>query len=178
MPMDMAEQLARRWMPKPREGSAKRPGWEHPQDIVTVLASIPRDWSPATHQLMEQIAWLHDILEDGRKHDSTPVTANDLKATGLTPAVISGVDLLTRHPPDDFDTYIQRLTAANRPELLVIKCCDRLANLREAKGVFSAPRMQGYIAETHEQILPLLDRLPHTWQSATWLRHALEAAVG
>lgn len=67
------------------------------------------------------VAVLHDILED------TPWTLEQLRAEGFGPAVLSGVDALTRRPGEDYFDLVKR--AAADPIGRVVKRADLADNM-------------------------------------------------
>lgn len=159
--IEKAQQLARRWMPGLRQGPAKRKAWEHPQDLVHLLT---REMNfievPAEEQAKRvAIAWLHDILEDGKKEDGSGVVVADLDAEGIPTEVIDDVLSLTAMGDEPKSEYLASLKHASTRAKLV-KCIDRVCNLREGKEAFKVRRWIRYVGETYYFIFPLAEDLP------------------
>ena len=70
------------------------------------------------------VAWLHDVLED------TAVTAEGLRAEGVSEAVIEAVNILTRDPARSYHEYIKDIQAAQNPLALTVKIADLHDHLR------------------------------------------------
>jgi (p)ppGpp synthase/HD superfamily hydrolase len=156
--MSKAEEIAKRWMPGTRQGST-RPAWAHPADVVALLREMPGVRSPELDRFYEDVAWLHDIIEDGRKHDGLHVTSADLVEQGIAADVIEAVVALSHREGEDKVSYLVRLRAVSS-RVKVVKAADRVCNLREGKSTFRDARWGRYVRETREFILPLLDDLP------------------
>ena len=67
------------------------------------------------------VAWLHDVVED------TNVTLDDLRAAGLSDAVVRGVDAMTHRPGEPYLSFVRR--AAADPLARVVKEADVRHNL-------------------------------------------------
>lgn len=72
---------------------------------------------------ISSVAWLHDILED------TKLTEDDLREMGFPEVVVESVSLLTHHPDENYQSYIERIRA-NRYARQV-KIADILSNLSD-----------------------------------------------
>lgn len=191
----LAESLAKQWMPGFREGPRRRPAWEHPADLVRVLDQRPGDFSVAGQVKAKAMAWLHDVLEDG-KIDGQPVTVEDLQRHSyvmvahpeggfvlpeiiaddacLPPEVIEGVLQLTHKPGASKEDYYKTLAGIDYLPKLV-KCVDRVCNLHEGAETFKPARWARYVRETQTYILPLADSLNK--DTARWLRTLLLDAM-
>lgn len=181
--MHKAEELARRWMPGRREGPANRFAWEHPADLVRVLTTeiVPAGVPSDELEKRIELAWLHDILEDGRKEDGSPVTMYDLMREQV---IVEDVLAMTRreHPGQDGkpfsepkEKYLARLKEAS-PRAKLVKCVDRICNLREGKAAFKDRRWIRYVGETYLFIYPLTEDLP-VGAERNWLQAELVKAV-
>lgn len=169
--VNVSRDLARKWTGGFRDGPGHRPAWKHPEDVVALVRQVP-GLEPLAEA--EAIAWAHDLIEDGRKSDDTPVAADDLRAAGLPESVVLGVVALTRIKSLPRAEYTQRVERA--PEVVrVVKCCDRIANLLEGSVTFKAGRWARYVADTRQNVLPLLRGIRGPWSS--WLRDRLEHAM-
>lgn len=174
-----------------RQGPGNRQAWEHPQDLVNLLAELKGIARPPLEALgpnrldafferLTDIAWLHDIIEDGRKGDGSKVTKDDLYHEGIHEDVITAVLHLTHREDEEKIVYLARLRdrAAGGgigPDVIIVKLVDRICNLREGKNVFKDHRWARVIKETNEYILPMADALPLSEQ--IWLRDNLLAAI-
>lgn len=67
------------------------------------------------------VAVLHDVVED------TPWTLEQLAAEGFSPAVIAGLDAVTRRDGEDYLPFVER--AATDPIGRVVKRADLMDNL-------------------------------------------------
>ena len=177
--MELAESLARRWMPGFRQGPGKRHAWEHPADLVRVLTGeLPLSADPKEHEARVTLAWLHDILEDGRKPNGNPVTMYDLREEGIDPAIIEDVLAMTRltlhgsgEELEPKERYLARLKEKSL-RAKVVKCVDRICNLREGRETFKNRRWLRYVGETLYFIYPLTEDLPKGPETA-WLKSEL-----
>lgn len=132
----------------------------HVLDVALVLAEEVHRGEAA----LLQIALLHDTVED------TPVTGDMLRAD-FGPLVADGVLTLTKPwkaaqsrgegggkaAPEEEDRYYQAILDGHEFVRLV-KCADRLANLREMRDLCQPERWERYVSETRERILPIADR--------------------
>lgn len=167
-----------------KPGQSARKAWEHPADLVALLGERPGEFSEAGQIKAMAMAWLHDVIEDGRKEDGSRVTAEDLYALVvgydserkpyLDEAVIDGVVELTHPEGISKIAYYERLQEIGYIPKLV-KCVDRICNLREGAGVFKPARWDRYVRETELYILPLARDLRE--ETAEWLTRHLLAAM-
>ena len=182
-----AEALAKRWMPGDRQGKpgqTPRKAWEHPADLVRLLSERPGEFSEAGQIKALAMAWLHDVIEDGRKEDGSRVTTSDLQGlvvgygepSGpyLDEAVVEGVVELTHPEGITKIAYYETLSEIGYIPKLV-KCVDRICNLREGAGVFKPARWERYVSETRTYILPLARDLRE--ETAEWLTQHLHEAL-
>ena len=168
-----------------RPGTAPRRAWEHPADLVALLAERPGEFSEAGQVKAMAMAWLHDVIEDGRKEDGRRFTANDLRSLvvghdvpGREPyldnSVVDGVVQLTHAEGTSKVSYYETLKDIDYIPKLV-KCVDRICNLREGVNVFSPLRWDRYVLETRKYVLPLTNDLRE--ETAGWLSDGLLAAM-
>ena len=189
--VEQAEVLAKRWMPGLRQNATvtdPRKAWEHPQDLVRLLAERPGEFSEAGQKLAVAIAWLHDVLEDGVKENGNRVMPDDFKpflinhdnpvatpiGAALDPRVLEGVLQLTHREGQPKTTYYESLKDIGYIPKLV-KCVDRICNLREGVDWFSDARWARYSQETRDFILPLAPSLRD--ETAEWLTRLLNEAL-
>ena len=173
-----AEELARRWMPGFRQGPGKREAWRHPEDLVKVLThemafiKVP----PEEHEKRIAVAWLHDVLEDGKKEDGTAVFVEDLRDEGIEAVVIADVLALTHDGRESKEAYLSRLKEKSA-RAKVVKCVDRICNLREGRESFKVKRWIRYVGETYYFIFPLAEEMPKDSVERGFLTQELIKAV-
>lgn len=185
--MRMSEKLARRWMPGFREGASGKPhraAWEHPRDIVReirdVLANpMMLEGAPGPVSLveLEDLGWLHDIIEDGRKEDGSPVLERDLIDQGIGEDLVDGVVMLTHWPDEEKDSYLARLLNAASWKVRIVKGFDRLCNLKEGAPLFKDRRWERYVRETDTFILPMLRVKEIPRPLSAWFEVAISAIL-
>lgn len=161
-----AEILAKSWMPGMREGTTRH-AWEHPRDLVRILRASP---IKAVDDHTLTVAWLHDIVEDGKKEDGSPVSLLDLKDFPLE--VVSDVKSLTNFGTQKID-YLMSLSKLT-PRAKLVKCADRICNLHDGAHVFKKPRWIRYLGETYYFIYPLAKDLePLGFEAVAWAQTEL-----
>lgn len=166
--VNIAKKIAIREMKGHRNGSY-RPSWRHPEDVVELVRKVPGPFNENSRRYLEAVAWLHDVLED------TNVTPEELIAEGIPEHVVEGVIALTKRKGLSTEVYYWILN--RRSDLVkIVKCCDRIANLREGKNVFEARRWERYVQETEGFVWPLTFDVGLPW--AEWAERELEAAAG
>lgn len=174
--MRKSEQLARLWMRgtrNPGPGMQSRPEWEHPQDIVKLLRAVPGTFDRVR---VSDVAWLHDVVEDGKKDDGSSPTSKDLYEAGIELSVIEDIDTLTHRAGESKPEYLKRV-ARGSDRAKLVKVADRLCNLREAvsSGAFVPDRLARYIEESKEYVAPLaLELIPPTRE---WMVYELGEAI-
>lgn len=127
-----------------RDGKVVR-YFEHPKAVALILIDELRitNWQTIV------IALLHDVLEDSYLLTPYRVEYNFGKL------VARGVKLLTKKPKRG---YFRRLLRQATPQLILIKLCDFLHNLRTL-GSCSPEKQRKQINEAREKYLPLADLL-------------------
>lgn len=170
----LLESLAKRWMLGTRNGNG-RSAWEHPADVAKLTGEVPGvRGDEGSGPYMEALAWGHDLLEDGVKENGAAVTAEDLRAAGVPEHVVFGLTLLTKEKFETTHGYYRKLDGA--PDLVrIVKCCDRIANLREAAPVFTESRWKKYVEETKGFTMALTLDMPAPY--GKWLAEKMEAAM-
>jgi (p)ppGpp synthase/HD superfamily hydrolase len=138
----------------------KTPSWQHPYDVEEVVLQMIKDCPEgATHLLdseiihMQIVALLHDLLED------TAWKASAIKRM-FNEDVMKDVQSLTKEYDCRFGTpqlveYFNHLVTEASHFARIVKCCDRIANLKEARGVFTPYRLERYIFETKMLVIPI-----------------------
>jgi (p)ppGpp synthase/HD superfamily hydrolase len=94
--------------------------WFHPLRVMNSLG-------PAASLEAQQVALLHDVLED------TGYTAGMLLAAGFAPAVVEAVQLLTRPAGVTYPDYVQALAASGNQLAVQVKLADLADNLSPAR---------------------------------------------
>ncbi len=158
-----------------------RQAWEHPQDVVMLFWELPGLEEPLRAWGV-RVAWLHDIIEDGVKEDGSPVTEDDLRHE-LDDGVLDAVVELSHHKlttlSEDRHSYLSRVTVDSGLDVLLVKLCDRVCNMREAALSFKAARWARYVDECSTYFLPGLERVRKVYpQAYDFLRTELCRAMG
>ncbi len=175
--LEKAEELARRWMPgwrQGRPGDPERRAAEHPADLVRLFVE---EFPGKVSAGMLVVAWLHDIIEDGVKEDRCHVTKEDLHAEGIRGNVVGDILALSKGNNETKMAYLARLKDAPTagPRVRLVKCVDRICNLREGQILFKDKRWARYVGETYYFILPLTEGLDS--YEGEWLREKLIEAA-
>lgn len=153
----------------------KTPAWQHPIDVMNVVGELMQQCGDhESREDLEVVALLHDIIED------TPIEFGELdEQYGW--GIAKAVSLLTKPDGCRFGTpalvtYFHRLmddTSEKAADIArIVKCCDRIANLREAVGVFKPYRLERYKFETKMFVIPIAMKIPDPW--GPWLKSELE----
>lgn len=145
--------LAQQWMPGMRKGS-KRRSWEHPQDVVLLLRRMPVIPEEA---ITLGVAWLHDVLEDGKTAADMPLMELDLSQAGVPQQVRTCVEWLTCRDdsPEAKAAYLRRLMEAPLPAQ-VVKAADRIVNLTEGYYTFGSRWFIKYARLTATGVIPFV----------------------
>ena len=174
-------------MPGTRQGPGNRAAWEHPQDLVNLLlemrGSFTVSLSNGLHEVLSDepfnrivdIAWMHDLYEDGKKEDGSKVTTDDLGVEGFGLRVRNGVGALSQRVDEEKVQYLARLSVTLDEETAITKCIDRICNLREGKDSFKDKRWARYINETQAYIMPVLTKIRSPFKE--WLKDQLLKAM-
>lgn len=120
--------------------------FDHPKEVANIIIhelGIRNNWKVIVTAL------LHDILED------TYLLSEHTIRRLFGKKVALWVALLSKVPKEG---YHERLSSCGMWEVLLVKLCDRLHNLRTF-GVWEEKRRRRYIRETEEVYLPLADTL-------------------
>jgi hypothetical protein len=174
--VDLCQSLAKRWMVGTRQskkGKPPREAWRHPEDLIKITDEwpFPSAWNHNLRTYLKCVLWLHDLIEDGKKEDGSPVTEEDLIREGVSLDIVRDVVALSCPPGVDKKVYLQSLKTAS-VAARIAKCIDRIGNLREGAEVFKDARWARYVEETNTYILPM------SFSLHGWLTDQLEAAVG
>jgi guanosine-3',5'-bis(diphosphate) 3'-pyrophosphohydrolase len=134
-----------------RDGRENQPYISHPLRVALVLADEVRR---AEGDLLA-VALLHDVLED----TAIPMeTMRDVMGADITNAV----ELLTKEEVPsggkaarDSAYFAGIINGGDMVRL--VKCADRVDNLRGMKQLNDPPRWEKYVKETREHILPIAE---------------------
>jgi (p)ppGpp synthase/HD superfamily hydrolase len=176
--VQIAKGLAQGWMRGMRQGrpgDPHRPCWQHPEDLVRLLVE---EYPGKISDGMLTVAWLHDIVEDGRKDDGHAVSFEDLRREDIRASYVNDIATLTKGPDESKLSYLSRLRNApiSSPRVRIVKCVDRICNLREGHLLFKDSRWSRYVGETYYFLLPLTEQVGG--YEGEWLREKLcEAAA-
>lgn len=172
-----AKDLARRWMPGLRHafpGRPRRPAWAHPADLVRFIDEELPDCHGVDKGTLKIIAWMHDLIEDGRTEFGERVDAVDLRREGFSESVVRDVIALTHVEGTDKALYFAALQSASL-DARIVKVIDRICNLREGKSTFKPTRWERYVKETRALVIPIALTIPEPVKST--LLAAIEAAI-
>lgn len=104
------------------EGQKRWDGEPYINHVERVAQQLPQG-------ILQEIAWLHDVLED------TKTTEDDLKKNDVSDIVIRTVKILTRGQEVNYKDYILRIS---KSELATrVKIADLKDNLRNLKEMHS-----------------------------------------
>lgn len=120
--------------------------FDHPKEVANIIIhelGIKNNWKVIVTAL------LHDILED------TYLLSEDRIQRNFGKKVALWVALLSKVPKEG---YHERLSSCGIWEVLLVKLCDRLHNLRSF-SVWDEKRQKRYLRETEEVYLPLTEML-------------------
>jgi (p)ppGpp synthase/HD superfamily hydrolase len=176
--LELARELAQRWMPGNRQskpGIPTREAWRHPEDIVKMIDWWAPESSTPFVNHMKCVAWLHDIIEDGRREDGSIISSTDLLVTGVHIDIISDVLHLTQGVDEDKALALERVSKAPL-SARIVKCFDRICNLKEGSKTFKTGRWNRYIVQTREYIIPLAESVDQELE-CEWFVPEMEAAI-
>lgn len=143
--------------------------FDHPKEVASIIIrelGIKNNWR------LVVTALLHDILEDTYLLSEHTIQRLFGKKVALWVALLSKV-------PNE--GYHERLATCGIWEVLLVKLCDRLHNLRTF-GVWNEKRKNKYLKETAEWYAPLADTLvtlvPRKYSScAKYLKGQIETLL-
>jgi hypothetical protein len=104
----IAERIARQAHSEQKDTVTGAPYITH---VERVVAAVEGDKAKA-------VAWLHDVLED------SDITTDELRSEGISNGVIAAVELLTRTPPYEYASYIDRIKSTGDPLAVAVKLAD------------------------------------------------------
>ena len=159
-------------------GQTRRSGDPYVVHPVRVAEVVLVEWGQSDADL-GAAALLHDTLED------TDLTADAIDRLA-GPRVLDLVRLLTKDAPEGYPSkaerdrvYFARLLAGD-PGASVVKCADRVDNLRDMAGSgWSLEKKRGYVREARESILPVArERAPAAAARLAQVADEVERALG
>jgi len=169
----LAEKLAKKWMPGTRIKS-DRPAWAHPEDVVRLIEKSPLTGHP--RELAIQIAWLHDIIEDGKTEDGKPVTRCVLREAGVDRLIVEDVGWLSKRDGQPRWEYYYGIAERATGLGVVVKVLDRAVNLKEGAETFGRGWWHRYRRDARLDVLPLVKYVGDPLLRK-WLREELEKAM-
>lgn len=130
--------------------------FEHPKAVAMIAIDELHifEWQTIV------MALLHDIVEDSFILSWNRIEKNFGREVTL------GIKLLTKQPKDG---YCERLTEFGEPDVILVKLCDRLHNMRTLGGC-NRQKQLTQIEETRQKFLPMCDILinrltqEHKWR--------------
>lgn len=141
------------------------PNWKHPVDVANIFEEMINQVGfeispPYNYEDFILTALLHDIYEDGVDENNQRITNYTLSNLGINKYVINSVYYLTKADSTHFGNfglidYFFDLGENGTLAATVIKCCDRIANLRDAVHTFKPHRLARYKWETKIMVIPL-----------------------
>ena len=151
----------------------KTPSFMHPIQMFEVLEEMNAETGNVLSEIsmfekLAVICLLHDVLED------TDTTYEELyEEFGFR--VASSVEALTKKKEERFGTpelveYFHRLQTNGGAFAQIVKCLDRIANLRDLSR-FTEYRRQRYFFETKMFVIPVASQIPDPW--GVWLLEKL-----
>lgn len=176
-------------MPGFRQGPGNRPAWAHPQDLVNLLLELKSAFPQVNEEPFRifgvfdeenfediiDLAWTHDLIEDGKKEDGSLVAWGDLVDAGIKLWVADSVSSLSHRQDESKEEYLAGLAKVLGPRSAIVKLVDRICNLREGSTTFKDKRWARYVDETEKYIVPLLNLIPNP--SRDWLKAKLLEAM-
>jgi thiamine-phosphate pyrophosphorylase len=134
------------------EGQTRRHGApyiSHPIAVGRFVEDIADALQFPVDDRTRAVALLHDVVED------SDITTDELAAR-FGDTVAKGVDLLTKRGkgPDATRAYYERLTREADDALRLVKVCDRVHNLSELHLAPDVKKLEKYVDETLELIVP------------------------
>ncbi len=128
------------------------PAWQHPIEVLHVF-----------EEMQKEVGYARDIdLEDDFEKDQRETVIEIIRKSCLLHDIIEdGI----KEDGTLFDCY---------DLAIIVKCCDRISNLREAVNTFKPYRLERYKWETKMFIIPLAKELDYylIWQN--WFLDQLE----
>ena len=135
-----------------QQDRAGRPYWRHLKRVANLADDkLPHGTDEETVDLVAQIAWLHDVVED------TPYTAEDLAREGFSPDVIEGVLALTKPPGRvPYLEWIGHLCATASLPAILVKLSDTEDNSDPERVALLDAAMQARFAAKYPPARELL----------------------
>lgn len=109
------------------KGQLDKAGEDYFAGHLTRVAAAVK--SPDNPHFYEDVAYLHDVLED------TEVTERDLHELGLLAYVIDAVKILTRRDDENYGEFIKRVIMSGNRAAIAIKKADVDDHLRDTSHI-------------------------------------------
>lgn len=166
------------------------PSWHHPMEVLDIFDRMVRKTEAYGGEdlihAMKMTCILHDILEDG-KMEGRDFNAQDLadligynfgrQGPVFENMTYHAVVALTKTGNTSFGTmglieyFTEQIAGDNIA--IIVKCCDRIANLRTAEKDFTPYRLDRYKWETKMLVIPMLENAFGYEKWVDWLRNDL-----
>jgi GTP pyrophosphokinase len=105
------------------------------------------------NSVLHKAALTHDLIEDLDNFDKNLLIYADFEG----PAVYELVLELTRKKDESKPEYLMRLLERGSREARLIKCADRISNMKDIGFYSEASFVERYCSETREYVLPIAE---------------------
>ena len=112
----------------------------HPRRVSNIVAALFSEHSELEANAYAA-AWLHDVIEDSRKHFGEKVTKEDLLEMGFSFEVVSAVDLVSKEPGLVEVDYLERI--AGNEIARIVKFADLTDNTSPLRRSGLTPQRRG-----------------------------------
>jgi len=158
-----AEEICKNWMSALRKGT-KRTGYEHCADVVEVVRQLPGIRANVSTQFfMESLAWIHSVLEHGKKPDGKEVTKQDLLDAGISAETAFAIDYWLTAKRYTTRFLIWYAIEDSVENVKMVSCADRLASLREGISSYDDVRWTHLVGDTLKYYPSHLAGLGQPW---------------
>jgi len=100
--------------------------------------------------MIEQVALLHDIIED------SDITEDDLHVFGFSNAIIDSVKLVTHDEGSDYHAYIDALCLSGNVPALITKLADNIDNTSQERTSTLDAGFKAYLEKRYAGVQPKL----------------------
>lgn len=158
VPVDSRHRVAQAVMQLAHDGQVDKQGapyFLHPEAVAEIAAARVGTGDRLLRHAVTTTALLHDVIED------TPMTLNDLRAVGVDRAphgraTLDAIDLLTHHPEDTYESFIEKVATADGAAGEVARKV-KTADIEHNMGRFTpeiearlGPRYEAALVRLHE----------------------------
>lgn len=154
------------------DGQKRRTGGdyvEHPMKVTSQLVSLK-----IYDEITLTASLLHDVIEDCNKTRSQLILDH-----GVSKEIADVVMLLTKNNSDSTEIYYNGIKKDVRA--ILIKISDRCHNISTMINAFSIEKMEEYVTETEQYILPLckygINYYPEYSDELVVMRNHIESVV-